>query len=148
MRGRHDGARPEIIPGSRPGTGRRRRRGPRITRRGPDPEFEFFYLCPRPCGCYVWLKVIFPLGVCFRRKKMGFENDFDYQFQKKEFQKKVISIISEKDSFTSSYLNYQEILKIFENKKLMHRYWTIIRYILNIEIWYKVFYRKNYFISF
>ena len=83
-----------------------------------------------------------------KRKKMGFENDFDYQFQKKEFQKKVISIISEKDSFTSSYLNYQEILKIFENKKLMHRYWTIIRYILNIEIWYKVFYRKNYFISF
>lgn len=81
------------------------------------------------------------------RKKIGFENDFDYQFKKKEFQKKIISIISEKDSFTSNYLNSQEILEIFRNKKLMDKYWTIIRYILCIEVWYKVFYRKNYFAS-
>tara|TARA_Y100000590_G_C15698427_1_gene1005957 strand:+ start:183 stop:2000 length:1818 start_codon:yes stop_codon:yes gene_type:complete len=81
------------------------------------------------------------------RKKMGFENDFDYEFKKKQFQKNIISIISERDSFTSNYLNVQAILKILKNKKLIYKYQSIIKHILNVEIWYKVFYRKNYFLD-
>ena len=82
------------------------------------------------------------------RKKMGFENDFDYEFKRKEFQKKIISIISQRDSFTSTYLNSQVILKIFKHRESIYKYQSIIRQILNIEIWYKVFYKKNYFMSF
>lgn len=81
------------------------------------------------------------------RKKNGFENDFDYEFKKKEFHKKFNSIISEKDSFTSNYLNHQVVLKILRNRELVFKYQSVIRSILNLEIWYKVFYRKNYFAS-
>ena len=82
------------------------------------------------------------------REKIGFGSDFDHEYKMKEFQKKIISIISERDSFTSTYLNSQAILKIFKYKKLIYKYHNIIKHILNIEIWYKVFYRKNYFMSF
>ena len=81
------------------------------------------------------------------REKIGFGSDFDQEYKMKEFQKKIISIISERDSFTSTYLNSEAILKIFKYKKLIYKYHNIIKHILNIEIWYKVFYRKNYFKS-
>ena len=81
------------------------------------------------------------------RKKIGFGNDFSHEFKKSDFQKKFISIITEKDSFTSNYLNSKAIIDIFRYKKLIYKHQSIIRAILNTEIWYKVFFRKNYFAS-
>ena len=80
------------------------------------------------------------------RTKNGFGNDFDLELNKKYAINKIKSLAINENSITSNFLNKNEILKVLDNKKEIKKNITLIRFLLNTEIWFKVFFNKQKFI--
>ena len=77
------------------------------------------------------------------RKKKGFGNDFDLELNKKYAIDKVRELVDNQNSITSNYFNKKEIIKILDSKKEIDKNKTLIRKILNAEIWFNVFFNKK-----
>ena len=79
-------------------------------------------------------------------KKNGFGNDFDLELNKKYAIDKIKSLAKNQNSITSNFLNKKEIFKVLDDKKEIEKNITLIRFLLNTEIWFKVFFNKQKFI--
>ena len=77
------------------------------------------------------------------REKKGFGNDFDLELNKEYAVNKLRKLVENKNSISSNYFNKKEIIKILENKKERDINNAIIRKLLNVEIWFNVFFNKK-----
>ena len=59
---------------------------------------------------------------------------------------KIKSLAINDNSITSNFLNKNEILKVLDNKKEIKKYNFNKIFLLNTEIWFKVFFNKQKFI--
>ena len=111
----------------------------KLTQKYKKDIYEGKYLLKKYMSKYLDKKII-------NRTKNGFGNDFDLELNKKYAINKIKSLAINENSITSNFLNKNEILKVLDNKKEIKKNITLIRFLLNTEIWFKVFFNKQKFI--
>ena len=77
------------------------------------------------------------------RKKNGFENDFDLEFNKKYTLDKIKLLVKNENSFSTNFLDRKNILKILNNEHKQNHNLNMIKLILCTEVWFKVFFNNK-----
>ena len=77
------------------------------------------------------------------RKKNGFENDFDLEFNKKYTFDRIKSLVNNENSFSSNFLDKKYILKLLNNENKKSHNLNMIKFILSTEVWFKVFFNNK-----
>ena len=77
------------------------------------------------------------------RKKNGFENDFDLEFNKKYTYDRIKFLVDNENSFSSNFLDKKYILKLLNNENKESQNLNMIKFILSTEVWFKVFFNNK-----
>ena len=71
------------------------------------------------------------------KKKLGSVSSIDEWMLSTAFFKKLLNIAKEKNSFSRNYLDFNEVIKLLNNRKLNLKYSYILQNLYFIEIWFK-----------
>ena len=77
------------------------------------------------------------------RKKNGFENDFDLEFNKKYTYDRIKFLVDNENSFSSNFLDKKYILKLLNNENKESQNLNMIKFILSTEVWFNVFFNNK-----